>query len=273
MDFLKAVKKQRGYIIIVLLFSLLIGCTNKPQKKKTTESEPNTLTETEKKDGWILLFDGKTFNNWRGLGREGIPEAHWKIEDGSIQKVESGEVPVQDDGQPLKGGDLMTIDTFKDFDLTFEWKISEAGNSGIKYNVSEEMSTSGGPSYAALGFEYQILDDEKQSNNLLPSQFSASLYDIIMAENTTLNPVGEFNTGRIIFCSNHCEHWLNGVKVVEFDIGSARFDSLFNISKYINIPDFPKKRSGHIVLQDHSDAVWFRNIKIRILDPIIEMSE
>ena len=266
---LKRIIRKTANLHAVLFLILLVGCTGNSQKDENTESvtEPavNTLTEAEEQQGWMLLFDGKTFDGWRGLGRDSVPEAHWIIEDGAIRKVESGKVPVQADGQPLSGGDLMTIETFRDYDLIFEWKISESGNSGIKYNVSEEMSTRGGPSHAALGFEYQVLDDEKHSDNQNPTHLSASLYDMITAENAMLNPVGEYNTGRIIFNGNHGEHWLNGVKVVEYDLGSARFDSLFQASKYKSNPDFPEKRAGHIVLQDHSDDVWFRNIKIRKL--------
>ncbi len=265
MDNLRSVIKKITNLHAVLFLIILVGCTSNSQKKENTESVINALTQAEEQQGWMLLFDGKTFDGWRGLGRDSVPEAHWIIEEGAIHKVESGKVPVQADGQPLKGGDLMTIETFRDFDLTFEWKISEGGNSGIKYNVSEEMSTRGGPSHEALGFEYQVLDDERHSDNQNPTHLSASLYDMITAENGTLKPVGEYNTGRVIFNGNHGEHWLNGVKVVEYDLGSACFDSLFQISKYKNNPDFPEKRAGHIILQDHSDAVWYRNIKIRIL--------
>ncbi len=247
---------------------ILIGCTAKSQKNENTEAatEPviNALTETEKDQGWILLFDGKTFNGWRGLGRTTVPEGHWLIEDGAIHKVENGKVPVQADGQPLEGGDLMSIDTFQNFELTFEWKISKAGNSGIKYNVSEEMSARGG-SHSALGFEYQVLDDKGYPVKLKPSQYSASLYDIIAAKDVQLKPVGEFNTGRILLDGNHGEHWLNGVKLVEYELGTALFDSLYQKSKFVKHPDFPEKRAGHIVIQNHSDDAWYRNIKIRRL--------
>lgn len=265
MNCLKRLIIKTGSLCFLLSLVILAGCTSNSQKNENIEPVINALTQAEKQQGWILLFDGKTFEGWRGLGRDSVPEAHWIIEDGAIHKVESGKVPVQADGQPLSGGDLMTIETFRDYDLSFEWKISEGGNSGIKYNVSEEMSTRGGPSHAALGFEYQVLDDERHSDNQNPTHLAASLYDMITAENSTLKPVGEYNTGHIILQRNHGEHWLNGVKVVEYDLGSARFDSLFQISKYKNNPDFPKKRAGHIVLQDHSDAAWYRNIKIRRL--------
>ena len=112
----------------------------------------NTLSDTERREGWRLLFDGRTFNGWRGLGYDTVPTAHWKIENGTIRKIADGDVPRLPDGQPAAGGDLMTRDTFRDFELTWEWKISRAGNSGVKYNVSEAISMAGAPNHAALGF-------------------------------------------------------------------------------------------------------------------------
>ena len=228
----------------------------------------NLLSDKDKAEGWILLFDGKSFEGWRGLGREGIPEGHWTIEDRAIKKVPSENVPLQEDGQPLVGGDLITIQTFENFELTFEWKISRAGNSGIKYNVSEDMSTAHTPMYAALGFEYQILDDLGHPNAQVNDNHTAgSLYDLISPEGKNLKPVGEFNTAWIVFNGNHGEHWLNGMKVLEYDLDTPEMDAIVAASKYKNIKDFAKKRRGHIVLQDHTDAVWFRNIKIRIIKP------
>ena len=268
MNSLRNTLKKTTNILAVFSLLILIGCTANSQKKVNTETATkptiNTLTETEKEQGWILLFDGKTFDGWRGLGSPTVPEGHWLIENGVIHKVENGKVPVKADGQPLEGGDLMSIDTFQNFDLTFEWKISEGGNSGIKYNVSEEISARGG-SHSALGFEYQVLDDKGYPEKLKPSQYSASLYDLIAAKNIQLKPVGEFNTGRILLDGNHGEHWLNGVKVVEYELGTALFDSLYQKSKFVKHPDFPEKRAGHIVIQNHSDDAWYRNIKIRRL--------
>jgi hypothetical protein len=220
----------------------------------------------ERGQDWLVLFDGKSFNGWRGLGRDAVPQGHWIIEDSCIKKVESGEVPLQADGQPLEGGDLMTVNSYRDFELYFEWCISEGGNSGVKYNVSEEMSTSRGPSYAALGFEYQVLDDYKHPDAQNPTHRAAALYDMIAPQNKTLKAVGEFNTSRVVFNGNHGEHWLNGAKVLEYDLKTAHFDSLLAESKYRDIPGFTEKRKGHIVLQDHTDTVWYRNIKIRVLD-------
>lgn len=226
----------------------------------------NTLSDSERRDGWRLLFDGKTFDGWRGLGYDSVPTAHWKIENGTIRKLADGQVPRMPDGQPAAGGDLMTRDTFRDFELTWEWKISRAGNSGVKYNVSEEISMANAPNHAALGFEYQMLDDSLHEDNKVPSHRTGALYDLIPPNaGKILAPVGEWNTSRILFRGNHGEHWLNGKKVVEFELGTPQMDSLIAQSKYRDIKGFAQKRAGHIVLQDHVDEVYFRSIKIRVL--------
>jgi hypothetical protein len=200
------------------------------------------------------------------LGRDSIPEGHWIIEDGSIKKVPSGEVPLQADGQPLVGGDLMTEKTFGNFELYLEWAISPAGNSGIKYNVSKEMSTANPPATAALGFEYQILDDDGHPDAQNGENRTAgALYDLMAPRDKELGPVGEFNSARIIFLGSHGEHWLNGIKVLEFNLGTPAFEEALAGSKYRDIEGFADRRRGYIVLQDHTDAVWFRNIKIREL--------
>jgi hypothetical protein len=260
----------RGFFAEAVIVSIFLFACQKADDAKTASnaSAQNVLTEAEKAEGWVLLFDGQSFDGWRGLGREGIPAGHWMIEDGCIKKIPSGEVPLQADGQPLTGGDLMTVETFENFELILEWKISAAGNSGIKYNVSEEMSVAYPPPNAALGFEYQILDDDGHPDAKNGANRTAgALYDMIPPAGKTLRPVGEFNQARLIFNGGHGEHWLNGAKVVEYDLGTARFDSLLAASKYRSIAGFADKRTGHIVLQDHTDAVWFRNIKIRRLEP------
>jgi hypothetical protein len=160
----------------------------------------------------------------------------------------------------------MTIETFRDFELSFDWKISRAGNSGVKYNVSEEISMANAPNHAALGFEYQVLDDDLHEDNKIPSHRAGALYDLIApSANKRLNPVGDWNSSTIVFRGNHGEHWLNGIKVVEYDLGTPRMDSLLAASKYKSIPNFGQRRAGHIVLQDHVDEVYFRNIKIHVL--------
>jgi hypothetical protein len=170
------------------------------------------------------------------------------------------------DGQPANGGDLMTVDTFRDFELSFEWKATPAMNSGVKYNVSEEFSLKHASNHAALGFEYQLIDDSLNDDNKIPSHRAGALYDLIPPNAAKhLLPVGQWNTSRIVFRGNHGEHWLNGAKIVDFDLGTPRMDSLLAKSKYRTIPGFADRRTGHIILQDHGDEVYFRSLKIRSL--------
>jgi len=229
-------------------------------------ARPNELTAAERAIGWRLLFDGRTLSGWRGLGYDSVPTAHWKVADGAIEKIASGNVPKLADGQPAHGGDLMTVDSFGDFELAFEWKVAPGANSGVKYNVSERLSMSQAPNHAALGFEYQILDDDRHEDGKLPSHRAGALYDLI-APNARkhVRPVGEWNRSRIVFRGRHGEHWLNGEKIVEFDLGTPRMDSLIAASKYRSIPGFADRREGggHIVLQDHGDEAYFRSIKVR----------
>ncbi len=256
-----------GQSLVLVVLTCFLGASCGPEPERSAQAQVNTLTPDETAAGWTLLFDGDSFAGWHGLGRDHIPEGHWRIEEGTIRKVASGDVPTAADGQPLEGGDLMTDAVFGDFELAFEWKVSPGANSGIKYNVSEEMSTSFPPVYAALGFEYQVLDDDRHPDAANgPNRTAGALYDMISPSSAkTLKPPGEFNEARILFRGNHGEHWLNGRLVVEYDMASARFDSVLAASKYRPIEGFADRRRGHIVLQDHGDDIWFRNIKIREL--------
>ncbi|MFZ2053674.1 MAG: DUF1080 domain-containing protein [Candidatus Aminicenantales bacterium] len=255
-------------LAVLLIFSL--SCRSKeesvspPTPGRSVEPLINALSEEERTEGWVSLFDGRTLTGWRGLGQEEVPAGHWVVEEGAITKVPGGEVPRQADGQPLQGGDLMTVQTYGDFELRLEWKIGRGGNSGVKYNVSEEMSRGIPPPQAAIGFEYQILDDNENPDALVgPNRTAAGLYDLIAPQNKTLRPVGEYNEARIIFREGHGEHWLNGRRVLEFDLETPKMEELVAASKYRDIPGFAEKRRGHIVLQDHGSSVWFRNIRIR----------
>jgi hypothetical protein len=232
-----------------------------------TTKMPNQLTDADRAAGWRLLFDGKTLDGWRGIGVSGVPEAHWTVEDGAIRKIPSGKVPVQADGQPLQGGDLITEDTFADFELSWEWRVAPGANSGIKYNVSEELSIQIPPRQAAIGFEYQVLDDDRHEDAAIPSHRAGSLYDLIApGDNKRLARVGEWNQSTVVLRGNHGEHWLNGVKILEFELGTPEMNAALAASKYNTIAEFATRRSGHIVLQDHGDEVWFRDIKIRELN-------
>ena len=217
--------------------------------------------------GWRSLFDGKTLAGWRGLGYDSVPSAHWKVVDGAIMKVASGNIAKMADGHPAAGGDLMTTDTFTDFELEFEWKVVPGSNSGVKYNVSEAMSMKSA-NHAALGFEYQVLDDSLNEDNKIPSHRAGSLYDMIPpSADKMLRPVGSWNSSRIVLRGNHGEHWLNGKRIVEYDLGTPRMDSLLKASKYRSIEGFADRRPGHIVLQDHGDAAYYRAIRIREIKP------
>jgi hypothetical protein len=227
----------------------------------------NTLTAAEEAEGWKLLFDGETFDGWRGLGLEGVPEELWTIEEGAFRKLPSGEVPVQADGQPMAGNDLLTIETFEDYEFKFEFKLVEAANSGVKYNVSEQMSIDFPPPNAALGFEFQVLDPaHPDAGERFPLRISGALYDMMGHEADVLKPAGEWNEGKIVFIGNHGEHWLNGVKVLEYDLDSPAFAEALAASKYAVNEGFADRRVGHIVLQDHLDEVWYRNLKIRVVE-------
>ena len=228
---------------------------------------PNQLSDAERAAGWRLLFDGSTLGGWRGLGRDGVPAAHWVVEGGAIKKIASGKVPVQADGQPMEGGDLMTEASYGDFELAWQWKVTPGANSGVKYNVSEQLSTSIAPRHAAKGFEYQVIDDDRHADGKIVKHQTADLYDLIAAnDRKRVRPVGEWNDSRILFRGNHGEHWLNGQKVVEFDLGTPAMDAALAASKYRGWSWFGERRRGHIVLQDHNDEVYFRSIKLRELD-------
>ena len=147
--------------MIALLLLLALQTTPSPP-------QPNQLTAAELNAGWQLLFDGRSLVGWRGLGYDTVPTAHWVVENGTIKKIASGKVPTLPDGQPLNGGDLMTVDTYGDFELTWEWKVTPGANSGVKYNVSEELSMAQAPNHAALGFEYQMLDDDRHEDGSCP---------------------------------------------------------------------------------------------------------
>lgn len=267
----------RSVLALVLLAgaATLAGCQTSPSQMHPASSggasseSPNQLSDAERAAGWHLLFDGRTLGGWRGLGYPGVPTAHWTVENGAIKKIASGSVAVQADGQPSAGGDLMTEGTYRDFELSWDWRVTPGANSGIKYNVSEELSTTMPPTHAAKGFEYQMLDDDRHADGKLPTHRAGALYDLV-APNATkrLNPVGDWNHSVIILAGNHGEHWLNGQKVVEYELESPAMRAALAASKYAPISWFATRRAGHVVLQDHGDEVYFRNLKIRELPAV-----
>ena len=218
---------------------------------RTAAAEPNQLTASEKKAGWKLLFDGKTTKGWRGYKLSAMPAKGWRIEDGILKKV----------GRE-QGGDIITEEKFNDFDLTWEWRISPGGNNGIKYLVTEDRPS-------APGHEYQMIDDTKNPDAKVgPHRGTASFYDVLPpSDDKPLKPVGEWNQSRVLIQGNRVEHWLNGKKVLEYQLGSDAVKAAIAKSKFKGSPGFGEKIKGHILLTDHHDECWFRNIKIRELSP------
>jgi hypothetical protein len=214
-----------------------------------------TITYAQQSNEWHYLFDGKGVNELRGYKMDSFPNA-WKVENGAL--VAQTDVP---------NVDLVTKDTYTNFDLTLEWAMSKAGNSGIFYNVQENSSHESGngnsPNWLD-NFEFQLLDDI-DFNDHEPRRSAGSLYDLITPKNKVLKPVGEYNTARLLVDHGHVEQWVNGVKVVEYELNSKQINDLISKSKYRTNPNFAKSTSGHIMFQHHGQKVWLRNIKIKRL--------
>lgn len=212
--------------------------------------EPNTLNDDEKAAGWKLLFDGKTTDGWRRFKGEGMPDK-WKVIDGAL---------VFQPKRGKSGGDIVTVDQFDNFELVIDWKVTPGANSGIMYRVSEDQ----GAAYLT-GPEYQVLDNDRHPDGRSKLTSAASCYALYAPEKVATKPVGEWNHGKIVVNGNHVEHWLNGEKVVSYDIGSDDWQKRLAASKFKDLPRFGKEKQGHIDLQDHGNEVAYRNIKIRVL--------
>ena len=227
----------------------------------------NKLTDSEKRHGWRLLWDGKTTDGWRQANAEHFPEKGWVIEDGTLTVVESG------GGESRYAGDIVTEQEFSDFIFEVDFKITEGANSGIKYFVMEGLNPGSG---SEIGPEFQILDNINHPDaemGVAGNRTIGSLYDMIAAENLSeenrndirFKGVNAWNKARIVARGNHVEHWLNNVKVVEYERGSQIYRNLVQKSKYNIYEDFGEAETGHILLQDHGNRVSFRSIKIREL--------
>ena len=219
-------------------------------------AEPaNTLSAAEKKAGWTLLFDGKTLNGWRAYKKTDSSGTRWKVEDGLLT-VDPGA------GNDTHGQmDIVTTSTFDRFELTWEWRIAEGGNSGLKYFVLEDQNS-------AIGHEYQLIDDERHPDAKVgPHRQTAALYDVLVAQNRPLKPAGQFNQSRIVSNGTTVEHYLNGTKVLQYELDSPALRAAIAKSKFKDIARFGKLQDGFILLQDHGDRVWYRNIKVKRLPP------
>ena len=237
---------------VALLVSILLVLPMNGQKN-------NQLSEKEKSEGWVLLFNGKDFTGWRKCNDSSMPE-NWVIEDEAM-KVFLGKG--KSEGRGAGGDILYGKKKFKNFELTIDWKAQEKANSGIFYNIRE---VPGKPIYYAAP-EIQVLDNDNATDNKVPSHLAGSLYDMIAADPSTVNPAGEWNTIVVKVKDGKVSHTQNGTVVAEYELWTPEWDDMVQASKFKNFPGFTEgiSKEGYIGLQDHGYSVWFRNIKIREL--------
>jgi hypothetical protein len=207
---------------------------------------PNTLTAAERADGWRLLFDGESTDGWRGYGRPDMPDG-WRVVDGALTRVGPG-------------GDIITEDVFRDFELALEWNVASGGNSGIFYRAIE----GDGPIYM-FAPEMQVLDDDAHADGLSRLTAAGANYGLFPAPEGVVRPAGEWNAVRIRVEGSHVTYWLNGERIIDYELGGPDWEARVAASKFAEWPDFGRAAEGHIGLQDHGDRVAFRSIRIREL--------
>jgi hypothetical protein len=224
-----------AFLIIVFSASVVSGAT------------PNQLSEEEKAAGWKLLFDGKTLSGWHSFKKKSPPGKGWAAENGWLHCQAKG------------GGDLLSDNTYGDFELEWEWKQESKGNSGVKYFVSEKRDQ-------PLGHEYQMIDEAGQPDAKAGNgkRVTGAFYDVLKPDRVPpTQPPGQINNSRIVVRGNGVEHWLNGAKVLDYSCGSEAIKNAVAQSKFRKVSGFGDKITGNILLQDHHTQAWFRNIKIR----------
>ena len=215
--------------------------------------QPFLFGVTVAKPKWHVLFDGKSTASWRGFRRQAFPEKCWVVEKESLKTVAGCDKSDQ--------VDIITRNKYKDFEFELEWRVAPGANSGIIYLLSEDEDQTW-----KTGLEMQVLDDEKHPDGKVAKTSAGSLFDLIAPTNKTLRPVGEYNQTRLVVRNGHVEHWLNGKKIVEYDLGSEKLASLIAQSKFKTFHQFARMTEGHIALQFHGDNVWYRNVRIRELE-------
>jgi len=215
---------------------------------------PNQLSAADQKAGWTLLFNGTSLDGWRAYKRPDATGTRWVVKDGLLC-LDPG------DKTDTRGArDIVFSKPYSQFELTWDWRISDGGNSGLKYFVQEDRES-------AIGHEYQLIDDAKHPDAKIgPHRQTAALYDVMPATNRPTKPVGEWNTSRVVVHGSEVEHWLNGTKVLTYTLDSPALREAIAKSKFKDVDRFGKPQEGLILLQDHGDAVCYRNIKVRPLN-------
>lgn len=231
---------RRARSLIPFLLPLLAACAAQ------AASQTNMLSPAERADGWQLLFDGTSLAAWRGYHMADMPKG-WEVVDGALTRTGPG-------------GDIITRQQYGDFELALDWKISEGGNSGVFYRVTED-----GDYGYYTGPEMQVLDDARHADGKNPLTSAGACYGLYAAPRGVVKPAGEWNSARIVVRGNHVEHWLNGQKVVSYELGSPEWAAKVAASKFAQWPGYGKAARGYIALQDHGDWVAYRNIRIREL--------
>ena len=252
--------KKTGILILALV--IFGACETKKTGENETSEESTTqaaqtvsdneLTEEEKGAGWKLLFNGTSMDGWKTYKNK--ENDSWEIVDGTLH--------CKPDSLAKRRADILTVDQYDNFELVFDWKVAPGDNSGVIYRATEEFDEP----YLS-GPEYQVIDDKNYSGGeLTATQTSGSNYDMHAApDSKKINAPGEWNTGKIVANGNHVEHWLNGEKVVEYEINSEDWKKLKAGSKWKDAKGYGIAPKGHIDLQDHGGEVWYRNIKIKTL--------
>ena len=258
---------KKSAVFTLIISFIFFGCINQDEQKQDTEEEvitetvqrPNTLSEQELADGWVLMFNGLTSDGWRSHNGEDFPENGWEVTDGTIHVLGSGR------GEAGGGGDILFDKKFSNFELSLEWKVSEGGNSGIFYLAQE---VPGDPVWKSAP-EMQILDNERHPDGKLGvdgNRAAGALYDLIPGNFEAVNPAGEWNHAKVLVYKGTVVHTMNGENVLEYHLWTDDWKNMVANSKFKDYEDFVNPATeGYIVLQDHGDDVWFRNIKIRKL--------
>lgn len=244
------------------VFTPLPECSSRPRAEVPYSAEglsagggQNALSKAEREQGWRLLFDGRSLEGWSGFQRQDIPSA-WQVRDGALTLAK-----LAGDRPGPERGDLRTIDAFGDFELRMQWAVASGSNSGVFFFVREGLDER----IWRVAPEMQLLDDPRHRDGLLESHRAGALYDIYPPKCNALKPPGEYNDARLLVRNGRVEHWLNGYRVVEFELDADDFKARVARSKFRDAPHFAKERRGHLAVQDHGDELRFRSIRVREL--------